>query len=159
MPHPKIPISFKETKAGCFEPTSHRNTLKGYPVILKYGKRQRMSRFIWEECFGFIPEGMNVCHACDNIKCINPSHLFLGTQADNVRDKMEKGRHRFKGKLTLEQVEYIRLHGKKRDPTYSESALGKKFGVSHSTIGKVMDGLSWSKPGSQPCKEEGPLES
>lgn len=49
-------------------------------------------RFGWKLAFGSIPEGMHVLHKCDNPLCQNPSHLFLGTNQDNINDKMAKGR-------------------------------------------------------------------
>lgn len=54
----------------------------------------RAHRFAWELSNGEIPQGMQVLHACDNPGCCNPRHLFLGTNDDNVRDKVSKGRQR-----------------------------------------------------------------
>jgi hypothetical protein len=57
------------------------------------GLPQRAHRASWIIHFGPIPDGLNVLHHCDNRPCVRPSHLFLGTQADNIHDMIAKGRH------------------------------------------------------------------
>lgn len=56
------------------------------------GKHLRASRVAWEMLVGPIPEGLVVCHKCDRPLCVNPSHLFIGTQTDNLADMRSKGR-------------------------------------------------------------------
>lgn len=104
-------------------------------------------RASWVIHRGSIPAGMNVCHRCDTPLCVNPDHLFLGTQAENVVDMDMKGRRRpAKGercaltKLTAEQVLQIRRTGKRRGV---RKCLAARFGVTKSLIDKIIWRKVW----------------
>lgn len=64
-----------------------------YGIIVVNYKRIRAHTLAWKMTYGDIPSGMNVLHKCDNPRCVNPEHLFLGTLNDNVQDCIRKGRH------------------------------------------------------------------
>ena len=87
---------------------------------------------------------MNVLHKCDVRCCVNPDHLFLGTQKENMEDKVMKGRHPLgsdstTSKLTPEQARFaLEMKGK-----ISQVKLGKMFGVSPSAIQQIHDGNNW----------------
>ena len=89
-----------------------------------------------------------VCHRCDNRKCINPSHLFLGTSADNHRDCVSKGRgvdnrgeNHGRSKLTETQVREIRIKYANGGVTYQQLAL--EYEVNHTTISKIIHRKCW----------------
>lgn len=95
---------------------------------------------------GPIPPGMFVCHHCDVRPCVNPDHLFLGTNAANMADMARKGRRRGimvgeanpKAKLTAAQVAAIR-HDSRR-----QVDIASDFGMSQAQVGKIKQGLQWS---------------
>ena len=75
----------------CWNWKAHK-TPRGYGGICVNGKKQRAHRVAWTLERGEIPDGIFVLHECDNPSCVRPSHLFLGTQKDNMRDMIKKGR-------------------------------------------------------------------
>lgn len=105
-----------------------------------------MHRLAWEALRGQIPRGLSVLHKCDNRACWNVEHLFLGTQAENMKDMTAKGRRKARSpvgelaatsKLTLAQVEAIR-----RD-TRTGSVIAQEYGVSSTNIYNIRRGLIW----------------
>jgi len=122
---------------------------EGYGVITQgrydEGKR-RAHRVAWELTFGPIPDGLHVCHHCDNPGCINPAHLFLGNDAENMADSVRKGRsargeRNRHAKLTEEQVISIREEHARGNVTHME--LAGKYGVTFGNIGYIVRRETW----------------
>jgi hypothetical protein len=110
-------------------------------------------RIAWELIKGKIPESLYVCHHCDNPACVNPAHLFLGTQFDNMQDAGKKKRlpqQKYPGfcagvrngrsKLTDEDVRSIR---KEYSIVKSHRKLAAKYSVSRSLIRFILKGENW----------------
>lgn len=95
-------------------------------------------RYSYMEVYGSIPDGMLVCHTCDNPKCVNPKHLFLGTHSDNAKDREKKGRgNRPHSKLSEQEVVVI------KSSTESQSKLASLYDVSRRTIASIQYGETW----------------
>jgi hypothetical protein len=82
--------NFAQQPRGCWEWTGRRN-LQGYGNFSINSRKVAAHRVAWTLANGPIPAGMHVCHHCDNPPCVRPDHLFLGTAADNIRDRNVKG--------------------------------------------------------------------
>lgn len=142
--------SVKNESTGCIEWVKHINP-DGYGMLWFNRGANRSHRVSWIVHNGEIPEGMHVLHKCDNRKCINPEHLFLGTNADNVADKVSKDRQarnnapkgEDSGKTILTNDDVLMIkHYIKRGDTYRSLAM--LFGVTIGTICNIKKGRSWS---------------
>ena len=132
---------------GCWIWTGACNS-EGYGNIGVENRTEKAHRVSWELYNGKIPKGLCICHKCDNPKCVNPEHLFLGTNQDNTDDMIQKGREANregeknpKSKLTEEIVLWVRSEydtGK-----YTMKQLAEKCNVIQSTIGKIINRKSW----------------
>ena len=133
----------KVTESGCWEwPTGPRRG--GYAEVLVRGKKRRLHRVSYEEFKGPIPKGKRICHHCDNPRCVNPGHLYIGTAADNANDVKERGNPR-SYKLKKEDVEEIkRLYQAGAD---SMNALARKFKVTAGLICRIIHGKTWKGVG------------
>jgi hypothetical protein len=135
---------------------SATRTKDGYGVLIKQSAPKRLihlaHRLSWELHHGPIPGKLHVLHRCDNPPCVNPSHLWLGTQADNNRDRDSKERGGAKGghvadrrgvkngnaKLSDAQVLEIIA---KRAEGWSQQSIADEYGVGQSQISRIVRGI------------------
>ena len=134
--------------SGCMEWSGYLSN-DGYGILSFKGNNWRAHRLAYTLIFGEIPKGMNVCHRCDNPKCANPEHLFIGTQLDNIKDRVNKkrcGDHKGvangRAKLSEKKVQLSRHIFSNCNIT--KASLGKMFGVSDVQICNIINNKSWS---------------
>jgi len=131
---------------------------RGYGMFWTGAATKRANRVAYERFVAPIPPGVNVPHRCDNPLCVRPDHLFLGTHADNVADRVSKGRSAMgrtgwavhpptgekhhSAKLTNDQVAEIRERHARGE---TNVALAKQFGVSRSLIWRIVRNMNWRR--------------
>ena len=135
----------------------------GYGVCSLQGWHSQAHRIVYRIAKGPVPRGLCVLHHCDNRKCCNPKHLFLGTLADNVRDMDNKkrripaagdfngsrtcpesrprGEKQWSARLKTEQIKQIRNFYKTN--LWTQKAIAEKFGVTESCICHIIARRSW----------------
>lgn len=113
------------------------------------GKKPRLAhRLSYEIHYGPIPAGLLVCHRCDTPSCVNPDHLFLGTDKENTQDCKRKGRLRrspgeLNGSSVLTEENVLEI----RSSELTAKALAVKFGVTPPSIYKARTGFTWAHVG------------
>lgn len=156
----------------CWEWQGSRQAF-GYGGIQVDGKKWRTHRLSYFVFVGALPEGMLVCHKCDNPPCVNPSHLFLGTHSDNMMDASKKGRIGAGDHHWTRRIPERLLTRKKSDTTnmrrgerhgiakltaekvreirafrrvlgWSQQQIADVMGVTHKTIGNILAGKIWT---------------
>jgi hypothetical protein len=152
----------KEHESGCWIWRGNLNK-QGYG---RFGVNRKIilaHRYSWEITNGEIPDGMYVCHICDVPACVNPSHMFLGTLADNNEDMRRKGRginppakanrtsfqkgvtsgeNHPRAKLTRSDIEEAKLL---REQGWKYKDIAKKYGVATPTLHRAVRGTTWKK--------------
>jgi hypothetical protein len=128
---------------GCWEFSGACNN-KGYGTFYIKGVNYKTHRLAYEYYKGSIPENLMVLHDCDNRRCCNPEHLFLGTNKDNVNDRVIKGRsainngaNNYFASLSHEQANEI------RNSSATTSILAAKYMVDRSTIKRIRAGRTY----------------
>lgn len=129
-------------ESGCWLWMGPARNRKGYGAIDVHGVRLQAHRLSYVLHKGPVPKHKLVCHKCDTPLCVNPDHLFLGTNADNMRDAMAKGRLHIpeasvRVALDAEQLKALRHDAE----TMSQRALCAKYGIGKGTVHRALHGV------------------
>lgn len=122
----------------------------GYGVFGIGGKstgkqlRVRAHRFAWLASRGDIPAGYVVCHRCDTPACVNPSHLYLARQAENIHDSVRKGRkHGWRVKQKLKAADVIEIRARVAAGELHR-LVARDFGIARNTVTGIVTGQTWA---------------
>lgn len=126
--------------------------LRGYGQFNFLGKTKKPHRIMWELVYGPIPRKLCVLHSCDNRRCVNPKHLFLGTHLDNIQDMVHKNRHRgavgtANANTTLTEKQIIEIRTLWTTGKYTQTELSTFYPVCQSTIERIVHRKVWRHVG------------
>lgn len=154
----KFHASYDKPESGCW--LWNAGLFSGGYGQFRVGRQKvRAHRAIWQQIRGPIPDGMIVCHTCDNRRCVRPSHLFLGTHADNAQDRDRKGRgtrgrkrpeaaspgeSNPSAKLSEAAVISIR---RLRQQGHTYRSIAERHGISVSSVRNIATGRTWGTVG------------
>jgi hypothetical protein len=131
--------------SACIEWTGLLNE-HGYGRKFHEGRMWYVHRLAWKLEYGSIPDGLSVCHHCDNRSCFNVEHLFLGTHAENMADMKSKGRARgsrqfrlSNGSAKLSQLQVDEILMRYRLGGITQRALASEFGVSQGHVSRLVN--------------------
>lgn len=115
----------------------------GYPVVTgDDGRQTTAARVVWEHSNGRIPDGLVVCHKCNNPACVNIRHMFLGTHGDRSALKVSLGRARGNSKLAAWQVKEIIARASRGE---KNTDLAREYGVTARAVSNIKHGRSWKR--------------
>ena len=116
---------------------------EGYGTFYLDGRTHRAHRVAYRWANGPVPDGFVLDHLCRMPSCVNPAHLFEGTQAENLRDRDQKGRNVRGERVASAVLTPADVHEIRASRGESQSSLARRFGVVHSTIHKVLHDKTW----------------
>uniref|UniRef100_A0A6H1Z9W5 Putative homing endonuclease n=1 Tax=viral metagenome TaxID=1070528 RepID=A0A6H1Z9W5_9ZZZZ len=131
-------------ETGCIEWQGYRTKL-GYGQLSRAGKRVYAHRVAFEAVNGAIPDGLHVCHRCDNPACCNQEHLFLGTHLQNMADRTSKrraahGQDHYRARLSEDDVRNIRaLYA----AGHQQADIAERYGTDQGSISAIVNRRKW----------------
>jgi hypothetical protein len=136
-----------EPNSGCWLWTAGWGS-GGYGFINSGGRQLKAHRASWALHRGNVPDGIKVLHRCDTPACVNPDHLFLGTDADNNADKIAKGRNKppsfssKDGEIVLDEAA-VKVIRSEYAPGVYYHEIATRYGVSPTTISRIINRQTW----------------
>jgi hypothetical protein len=156
----KIKIGFGEDACWMWDSATDKD---GYGIFGIDGKDLKAHRYSYSACVGVIPDGLCICHQCDNPTCVNPKHLFLGTNKQNTQDRHNKnrdakgitsgaythpearriGEDNGNAKLSTDIVVAIRSEYKPHSKDCDQKQLAKKYNISKEQVYRIIHKQNW----------------